>query len=248
MRIFAFQGKSKGTFPSINHVKPMLEAIAQGSNTDDLVVALYFGVPGLGCRGTAYIRDWHTPETWQAVRGHWRLTQHFPTPEDLPARYRLIRIHLDKPASAYPREERDIYGWRFRYPSWEHHLALIFAHELHHFRRHHLGLHPREGEHGANRWALHRIQALGWDVLGEKPEPQSKKPIKKRRLWDPHKPFRTLRPGQRVQILSDPNGRYQSGIAEVVRPLRSNAKRLVIQTHDGKVWRWPVNWLKPISE
>lgn len=228
----------------MQEIRTLLETLAKDTDTRDLAVALYFGVPGLPTRGTAYIRDWHTPKTWQAVRGLWKHTAVLPQPSDLPPRYRLIRMHLAHPASHYPRKERDIYGWEFQYASLYDHLALLFAHELHHFRRYHLDLHPREGEHAANQWALERCRQTGCAVEGRRLAVKKKKSKKRPRLWDAYKTFRPLLAGDAVQIIIDPKGMYQGQQALVERPIRAQSKRIVIKTGDGKVWRWPMAWVK----
>jgi hypothetical protein len=61
-----------------------------------------------------------------------------------------------------------VYGWQVSCPDFSGHLAYLFAHELHHFRRHHLGMHPGEGEQSACRWALARMIEADFDVTGER--------------------------------------------------------------------------------
>ena len=224
------------------HVSTVCHRIAKGTDTSELVCALYF-LPGIRETRGVYIRRWTDPHSFRTGRGKWRFTQAFPLPADLPDQFRLIRMRLDDHPKAYPREERDVYGWQFRYQNFEDHLATLFAHELHHYRRYHLNLHVREGEHGANRWALSRVQALDFHVSGQK---LRKKPVRKPVKWfkpDPYKAFRDLKQGDRLTINNDPRHRYTGQYAIVVRPIRSNSKRVVIETSDGKQWRWPMNWL-----
>jgi hypothetical protein len=246
MRLFLFP---KTPSAGREAVLSILERVAEGTDTRDLVVALYRVAGRHQCRGTAYVDHWVTPEAFLADRGSWKLTKRFGVPPDLPGRFKLIRMRLDGDLRFFPRTERDGYHWEFRYDSFEDQLAVLFAHELHHFRRHHLGLHPRGGERSANRWALSRAQEAGFPASGKqlpvrKPRFSSRKFLLRHLPHlDPFAEFRPLRPGCRLLISRDPNGKYLGQAAELVRPVRSNSKRLVVRTEDGKVWRWPMAWL-----
>jgi hypothetical protein len=229
----------------------LLEEVAAGTDTRDLVVALYL-LPGIHrSRGTAYVRQWITAGEFRTGRGCWGFTRRFSVPAELPGKFKLIRMRLDPEPGSFPRTERDGYGWVFRYRSFPDQLATLFAHEFHHYRRHHLGLHPREGEHAANRWALETVRRLGRQVEG-KSSPPIRRSAKTRRLFnkirkwgDPYTRFRGLKTGSRLVIDHDPSGRYKGQETILVRPVRSNAKRAVIRTSDGKIWRWPMAWIKP---
>ncbi len=145
-----------------------LDTIAQSTDTSNLIVALYI-IPGYRQnRGTAYVRRWMTPDRFIARKGKWAFAKKWGSPSDLPGQFKLIRMRLDGRDRLFPRTERDIYGWEFRYFTFLDHLATLFAHELHHFRRYHLDLHPREGEQSANRWALQHVQNCGFQVEGKK--------------------------------------------------------------------------------
>ncbi|MBN1894245.1 hypothetical protein JW906_07105 [bacterium] len=227
----------------------ILEQVALGTDTEDLVTAVYI-LPGhRQIRGTAYCMQWLEPKHFRTGRGKWECTQKFGIPQSLPARYKLIRIRLDGEKASYPRTEKDLYGWTFRYSGFEDHLALLFAHELHHFRRYHLNLHPREGEHRANQWALDHVRGLGFRIEAEKPDPSSRK--RKPALWkrcpwlDPFRRFRSLSAGSSLMITHDPDGRYSGERVTLVRPPRADARRLVVRTPDGRDWRWPMAWLSP---
>lgn len=225
-------------------------SVAEGTDTRDLVVVLYL-VPGkLQCRGTAYVHHWMQPDSFLTCRGKWKLTRRYGVPPDLPERFKLIRMRMDGNIRFFPKTERDGYHWEFRYGSFLDQLALLFAHELHHFRRHHLDLHPRGGERSANRWALQHVQALGFRVEG-KPLPIRQKRFSSRGFLikhfphlDPYGDLRSLRPGSRLTVSRDPRKQYLGQTVVLVRAARTNSKRLVVQTDDGKVWRWPMAWLK----
>lgn len=247
--LFATPSQDKYLAGLRDTLSDILNHVATGSETQDLVIALYL-IPGKNnSRGTAYVRQWMTPKQFIARRGHWICSAAFGAPKDLPPRFKLIRLRLDANPATYPREERDIYHWEFEYPTFVDHLATLFAHELHHYRRHHLNLHPREGEQAANRWALRQVQALGYRTRGEKKDSPSKKRslasriLKQMPLLDPYARFRALKKGSRVIIRHDPSGRHTHETAVVERPIRSHSKRIVIITNDGKHWRWPMRWL-----
>lgn len=223
-----------------------ITAIAPETDTGDLVTAVYFSKRQHFSRGTAYVQRWMTPRTFHASRGYWSFTRAFGTPENLPDQYKLIKVHVN-PGRSYPRNEIDIYGWQFRYATLMDQALFLFTHELHHFRRYHLSLHPREGEHAANRWALRTLESAGIPVSGRRLPVKKKKSARRRPvLPDQYRKFRTLRAGDRVTITTDSRGLYEGSTAMVVRPVRPNAKRMVIETEDGKTWRWPMIWLEPL--
>ena len=228
----------------------VLEKVAEGTDTSDLVVAIYL-LPGVRQnRGSAFVRAWMRPQTFTAKRGKWAFAKRWGTPSDLPQKFKLIRMRLDLDREAFPKTETDSYDWEFRYATFRDHLAMLFAHELHHYRRYHLGFHPREGEHHANLWALKHVQNLHFDVTG------TRLPIKRRTSFrqfpllkkfqqrDPFATFRKLGFGDLLVISHDPKRQYLDQTVRVLRPIRQNSKRIVIQTSDGKRWRWPMTWLK----
>jgi hypothetical protein len=253
MKYYCFAGAS--TFDraglSVQGIIRLLENVAVGTDTRDLVVVLYL-LPGIHrSRGTAYVRRWMTAREFQTGRGRWGFTRKYPVPRDLPAKFKLIRMRLDPAPGTFPRTERDGYRWLFQYRSFSDQLATLFAHELHHFRRHHLGLHPHQGEHAANQWALQTVRRLGYAVEGKripavkKAEAGILRLFPKIRKWtDPYSRLRGLKIGTRVVIVHDPRGRYRGEVTTLVRSVRSNSKRVVIQTSDGKIWRWPMAWIK----
>ncbi|MFC1569748.1 hypothetical protein ACFL4L_05900 [bacterium] len=249
MQLFIFGQPSQFNKLSLSkkNISDTCHHVAESTDTSCLVTALYF-IPGVNQTRGVYIRPWTDPNSFQTGRGKWAFTPHYPIPDNLPAQFRLIRMRLDGRANLYPRSDHDVYGWRFTYQHLEEHLATLFAHELHHYRRYHLNLHLKKGEHGANRWALSHVQTLGYQVSGQR---VSKKRQRKRlKLFgfskqDPFKEFRHLRAGDRLIIKIDPRHIYINQTVQIVRPIRSNSKRIVIVTADGKQWRWPMTWLSP---
>ena len=249
MKIYCFSARTRTKIDE-KELARLLNRVAQGTPTQDLVVALYL-LPGAHQnRGTAYCQAWMTPANFLARRGKWTFTQKWSPPPDLPSRFKLIRMRLDPNNRLFPRTETDTYGWTFQYATFSDHLATLFAHELHHFRRYHLGLHPREGEHRANAWALRCVQTLGFRVTVRR-LPRKRKPsfirslsVKRIAVFDPFGTFRNLQAGARLIVTHDPKRRYLGQTVTVLRPIRRNAKRIVVQTTDGKTWRWPMAWLR----
>ena len=252
MQIHIFISKSRSTLHNSDEaeIKFTMLNIAQNTETQNLVVALYLMPCSNHNCGTAYVRKWITPTGFIAKRGKWKISQKWPCPTDLPREFKLIRIRIDNHPEHYPKDELDIYGWQFRYDTFKDHLATLFAHELHHFRRYHLGMHPREGEHTSNRWALQKVQNMGYKVSASR----TKKIIKNKSIYttwlkklpylDPYTSFRKLKKGDSHTVKHDPNGHYLGHKVTVLRSIRPNSKRIVIETIDGKTWRWPMNWLK----
>ena len=234
--------------------KQILQQVADGTDTSDLVVALYLGPEQFRTRGTAYVHRWITPDKFLPSHGSWKDIRTFGTPSDLPEQFKLIRLRMNMDRRSYPKKETDIYGWQFHYPDFKTHLAHLFAHELHHFRRYHLGLHPREGEHRANQWAVDHTQKLGYSLEFRRMKKRSRKgpsfkdALIKKIIPDPFHDFRQLDKNDRVRIITDPRATYQGQSARVLRPIRANSRRIVIQTQDGKDWRWPMAWLEPVNQ
>jgi hypothetical protein len=274
---------------SARELQRLLERLAAGTDTSELVVAVHLARRPGWSGGTAYVRQWLRPANFYAVRGKWRLREAWELPDDLPERFKLIRLLLPDDGAAYPMIEKDRYGWRHQFATFSEHLGFFFAHELHHFRRFHLGLHPREGEHSANAWAVEHCRKLGLEVHSARP---SRKKTKKRSrqqptFWQLLNPADFLPPAQagliwrrggkllgiavrlrcrnpeqyiaakmrhieqlsrsaagaRLWITFDPHRRYLHAPARLVRLLRRPSLRAVIETADGKLWRWPLTWL-----
>ena len=232
---------------STNELTDVLTDVASDTNTKDLILALYLIRNKSASSGIAYVQNWLTHKQFITYRGRWNITKNFSTPNNLPDKYKLIRLQFGTDYLQYPLRQQDRYGWELTFKTFIDHFAFLFAHELHHFRRFHLRFHPREGENSANKWALKKIQDLGFDVAGEKLSHKRRKGISKRiqskLYFDRFKKFRQLDQGDRLIIKYDPQGRYQSEAATVLRPIRKNSSRIVVKTNDGKHWRWPMEWI-----
>jgi hypothetical protein len=146
-------------------IRTVLEKAAEATDTGDLVVAVYLlsntaiwgGLMVTGCLSP--------PDFYHGSGRDWAFVRRFGLPEDLPEQYKLIRMVLSASAR-YPTTTKDTHGWRLRFQSFDDHVAYVFAHELHHFRRYHLGLHPGEGEQSAGKWAVQRSKEAGFQVEG----------------------------------------------------------------------------------
>jgi hypothetical protein len=245
--IYLFPPRMAARFPE---AVPTMEAVAEGTDTADLVAALYL-LPGLRQnRGVTHADGWETSASFVARRGKWAFAARYRIPQDLPVRFKLIRMRLDDDRSRFPRTERDVYHWEFRFGSFSDRLAFLFAHELHHYRRHHLGLDPRGGEHAANRWALALVRRRGFQVEGRLLPIRRKKRTHARR-WlgglprpDPYAAFRALSTGHGLVVKHDPGNRYTGQPVTLLRKARAGAKRVLVKTPDGEKWRWPMEWLQ----
>jgi len=150
----------------------VLKNIASDTLTDDLVVAVYLTRGRRHWMGR-YDRQWQHPCIFYNARGKWEFTKGLPAPSGLPSRFKLIRMAL--PANGkYPMTTNDYYGWEEKLENFESHLAVLFAHELHHYRRYHLALHEREGEQSANRWARNRALKCGYALTAVRSQPPRK--------------------------------------------------------------------------
>jgi len=177
--VFAEKGALAKTGGGEERIREILERIAEGTDTTNLVVAVYLR-SRLGDWEAHSLTELIGPGDFLSVRGEWDFVEDFATPPGLPDRFLLVRIILGM-RRRYPAAETDIYGWELTFEGFEDHLAHTFAHELHHFRRHHLGLHPGEGEQSACKWALQRAQAAGFQVSGLRvPEPRRRKRRKRK--------------------------------------------------------------------
>ena len=237
---------------SRERLNQIIAHLSGGVDTSDLVIAIYFLSHNHPSGGIAIVQQYITQQHFNAKRGRWSFTKYFSVPDDLPKNFKLIRLKFNLNEANYPLQQIDQYGWQWRYHSFSDHFAFLFAHEFHHFRRYHLGLHEREGEHSANKWALNLLKRHGYNIEGQRVIFKIKKrktiaSFLKRVSPDRFQKFRELRCGDAVLINYDPQGRYDREIAAVVRPLRKNAKRLVIETKDGKRWRWPVEWIHVLN-
>jgi len=241
MFIYIFSDKAEYKDTDLRHLKDIMERVAESTETTNLVVALYLQNTHDTSFGTAYI-NYHTPDNFITARGKWKFTKEWPLPDDLPDKYHLIRICIGY-KNKFPRTETDRYGWELSFNSVYDKAAFIFAHELHHYRRYHLSLHRGEGEQSANKWAFKHLVKLGFLISGKKLPPK-RKHTKNRieKLLDPFKKFRNLEAGDYVKISHDPKWRYKGETALVLKPVRANSKRIVIETSDGKQWRWPMVW------
>ncbi len=187
MEIYSF---SRQPIDESIDISGILQAIAGDTDTSALVVAVYYSVRTSWTGGVAYVRSWMTPRQLHARRGKWAQLGRFALPAECPEQFKLIRMLLNPDPSRYPRRETDMYHWQHDYRTLDDHLAHLFAHELHHYRRYHLGLHPGEGEHSANKWALQRAVDAGFTVSSRrlktrKPKRRQPKPVSLGKVYNP---------------------------------------------------------------
>lgn len=229
-------------------VRTAVETIAQGTDTRGLVVAAY----ALGRRdfwhAHTYTRKM-TSAVFRLTGRNWAFVRRFPVPGGLPARFPLIRMAFGM-RDSFPRTIQDVYGWELRCERFEDLAAYTFAHELHHFRRYHLGLHPGEGEQTTCRWALAQAAEAGYRVTGRKHK-CGRKPKPKKQLPLPQHfvDIRALPPGAELRLMRDSGRRskYVGQRAVKVRTLRRNSYRVAVRTLDGRDWLWPMQWLEAVE-
>ncbi len=237
---------------TVSDIVQIITQISSDTCTVDLILALYLLSSNSGSGGIAYVRNWLTPKHFASQRGRWRFTKKFPPPNDLPEKYKLIRLQFGINYLSYPLSQQDCYGWTLTYHKFQDHLAFLFSHELHHFRRFHLGFHTNEGENTANKWSIHLAQDNNFQVSGSKSTKRKTSGcctfLRSRGLSNRYSKFRELAAGDRLIIKYDPQGRYQNSLVTVIRPIRTNSRRIVVQTEDGKHWRWPMDWIALSSQ
>ena len=142
-------------------VRQVLAKLAADTGTRDLVVAVYLVDEGDAWRGHLASTKMLSPGAFRDGRGKWRFIRRFPQPASLPSKFFLIRIMIGRGCrrrKVFP----DGYGMTIITKDFYAFLAVLFAHELHHFRRHHLGLHEGEREICANRWAVQQATKAGY--------------------------------------------------------------------------------------
>ncbi len=243
--LFAEPGALRRLESSEGGVQEVLGSVARGTPAEALVVCVYLLRRSRSWRGV-YYRLWQDLDSFRVRRGHWRISTRFETPADLPQRYCLIRLLIGARLT-YPMRARDRTGFEHSYQSFHDHLADLFAHELHHYRRYHLGLHPREGEVGANKWALKRVKSLGFAVEGRqigRPKHRGFSPtIQIRDLH--HERLRLAPAGSKLRVTYRFDDRLKRGeIVTLVRPLRRPSPRIAVRTAQGKEWWAPMDWLE----
>ena len=142
-------------------VRQVLAKLAADTGTRDLVVAVYLVDEGDAWRGHLASTKMLSPGAFRDGRGKWRFIRRFPQPASLPSKFFLIRIMIG-PGCRRRKVFSDGYGMTIITKDFYAFLAVLFAHELHHFRRHHLGLHEGEREICANRWAVQQATKAGY--------------------------------------------------------------------------------------
>lgn len=156
--------RAPSRFPADTELRRVLEAVAQDTDVQSLGVDIYL-LPDSGIwRG-----DCRQPRHRAAPEGRPGGEQpaaEVPQPGNTLAEPDIRIILGDKWLSGGEITTR--YGMHLKCQDFLDGLAFLFAHELHHYRRHHLGLHPGEGEVSADRWALERVQQVGFNVQGQR--------------------------------------------------------------------------------
>jgi len=148
-------------------LRAVLGRIAADTDTGKLVVAVYLHNGHTHWKGYALGGSQTRAEFVGRVPRGWSFVRRYGTPEDIPESYHLIRLSFGMD-TVYPETTTDAYGWQWHCPTFVDLLAMAFAHELHHYRRHCLDMHPGEGEQSACRWALARVTDAGFATTGKR--------------------------------------------------------------------------------
>jgi hypothetical protein len=228
-------------------IRGILMRVADGTDTEDLVVSLYLLARGASWGGHTLARAWSTPRDFFSPAWPRRRRVAFPAPGDLPARYKHIRIFFGGNLPPYPSVQVSRYGFRWRFTSFADHLAYLFSHELHHYRRDHLGLHRGEGEVSAERWAYSRLRELGFQTkyLGRVERGRRRRRPLPADVIRAHERLRAVRQGD-VLVCTHPSCRRigKDDTVRVLRPPRRGAYRLAVRTADGASWLVPLVHLR----
>jgi hypothetical protein len=217
----------------------VLENISQHTETRDLVVSVYFISEGENWGGHANVRKWETSDSFFLPRWPPNRTGRFALPENLPQRFKLIRISFGGEIPPYPNQFKDKYRFKWRFETFDDHMAFVFAHELHHFRRYHLGLHSGEGEISTEKWAFEHVTALGYKVTLVGRE----KIV--REVREAYKRLHLARPGMKLRFVHPSHREIKMGeIMRVLRPLSKNAHRIAVETANGRRLLVPIEWME----
>lgn len=164
MQVEVFTAKARLTrrVGGVDAIRNCIGRIADDTDTSDLVVGVYLLENGKTWQGMLD-RHKRKPQDFTKGGGRWACAREFGVPDGLPEHYALIRLIYGLDVR-YPCERQCRYGWRYEFPRFRDDLAFMAAHELHHFRRHHLGFHPREGEQSAICWGINRMREVGFKM------------------------------------------------------------------------------------
>jgi hypothetical protein len=226
----------------------LFRRIAEGMDTTDLVVSVFLTARGRDWGGQALAGRWSTPAGFFSPRWPRRRRPSFARPDDLPARYKQIRIHCGGDVPAYPCTHTSRYLFTWRFPTFADHMAHLFAHELHHYRRYHLGLHPGEGEASAERWAYRHLKGLGFrtELAGRR----RRRARWQRRALPPavtaaHARLGAVTKGTPLVCATAAGRLIRAGeTVRVERPPRRGAWRMAVRAADGRCYLVPLIFLR----
>jgi hypothetical protein len=225
-----------------------LRRVAEGTETRDLVVTVHLTARGQGWGGRALAHRWVTPAGFASPRWPPCGQKRFGRPAGLPARFKLIRLHCGGEGPPYPAEHTSRYLFTWRFDTFTDHLAHLFAHELHHFRRYHLGLHPGEGEASAERWAHARLRELGMgsSLAGRRRRrPRGTRHPLPAAFRVAHERLRAVTPGATLVCATRAGRLIRAGeTVRVVRPPRRGAWRMAVRAADGRCYLVPLTFLR----
>jgi len=262
MRVHVFKGRGLKSCRTHDDaaIRRTLRVIAAGSDTRELTVVVYLLNRKSFWEAHAYT-DHVTPAVFQHTGPSWNFVKRFGPPPGLRPRFRLIRMAFGM-QQTFPRWVTDVYGWKLRCESFLNLLAYTFGHELHHYRRYVLGLHPGQGEQAACRWAIQMANQTGYglEAIRVKIDPATVPRCAealRRKKWisalcvkhkDHFELLRSLPDGAPLIITHDSGKSRHVGMpAFKIRNLKKGSYRMSVRTPDGKEWFWPMQWLLPAT-
>ena len=256
MRVITYASESALRSVSMDRsrVEGVLRRTAETTDTTGLLVLTAVSSQNAGWGGSFCTQE-VTPKRLGRMKGVWRDAHASGIPPGLPDSFRLIEMRIGVRAAKYPRVEYNRNGFKLWFSDFSCHLAYLFAHELHHFRRYSLGMHPREGEKSADRWAVARTEELGYSIeMTPFKRRKSRRGRARRRPaapiamsqedWDR---IKALPSGSSVCLTKSDSRKLPAGsMVEFIRPMRASYRALVRDLR-GDERLVPIEWLRIVE-
>lgn len=248
LRVIAYSSSAayRALGTDMMRVEGTIRRIAEGTDTSGLVVLVHLSRRTARWGGVFYSSD-VSLEALRKLRGPWREVHGDGVPPGLPSSFPLIEVSIGAKRASYPLADDNRNGFRIECASFHDHLAYIFAHELHHYRRYKLGMHHREGEKSADKWAVVRARTAGYFVNIQK-SPVSRRAGMKGPPSEHWRRVRALKEGSLLLLAKSDNRRLPAGSRlQFIRAMRGSYRVLCRDTRgDERVV--PIDWVRIIEE
>jgi hypothetical protein len=237
-----------------SRIEGLLRRVAEATDTTGLIVITEVSSRNAGWGGSFCMRE-VTPERLARMKGVWREAHSSGVPPGLPSSFRLIEMRIGSRGEKYPRIEYNRNGFKLWFKDFSAHLAYLFAHELHHYRRYCLDMHPREGEKSADRWAAARANETGYsmNLVAVKIRRRTKRRSRRRPAgpiamsetdWNE---IKNLPSGSPVCVTRTDNRKLPVGtMVQFIRPMRASYRALV-RDPAGDERLVPIEWLRVVE-